>query len=226
MYSGVVVDNTLQVVAEKNSQLRRELQPGVDRAKERVLVAEHSAGSIAGEDELLLARARRGDRRARAALIAAHQRSVYALVSRMMVADRAAIDDVAQESMLKVLEALPRFDPRGPAKLSTWILTIATRTAIDALRSRRRKTGKTEPLAEIEHPRVEPEAQAFAKLTVSKVEAAMAKLPDDHRAVLVLRAYHDLDYAEIADVLSIEEGTVKSRLARARASLKSAMEGA
>lgn len=221
MCSGVVVDNTLQVVAEKNSQLRRELQAGVDRAKQRVLVAEHSAGAIAGDDQLLLERARRGDRSARAALIAAHQRSVYALISRMMVAHRAAIDDVAQESMLKMLEALPRFDPRGPAKLSTWILTIATRTAIDALRSRRTKL---EALDEAALPRVETEAQAFAKLTMSKVEAAMAQLPDDHRAVLVLRAYHDLDYAEIAAALSIEEGTVKSRLARARAALKSALE--
>jgi RNA polymerase sigma-70 factor (ECF subfamily) len=127
--------------------------------------------------------------------------------------------------LIKVLEALPRFDPRGPAKLSTWILTITARTCIDALRTRKRKLEALED-DDARGPSVDAEAQAIAKLTMSKVEAAMAKLPDDHRAVLVLRAYHDLDYAEIASVLSVEEGTVKSRLARARAALKSAMEDA
>ena len=57
-----------------------------------------------------------------------------------------------------------------------------------------------------------------------RVESAMAELPEDQRAVLVLRAYHDLDYPEIAVALGIEEGTVKSRLSRARAALRSVLE--
>ena len=183
-------------------------------ARPRMMVSETS-------DALLLARAKNGDRRARAELVELYQRPVYALVSRMLVAHRALIDDVAQDSLLKMLEALPRFDVHGSAKLSTWILTIAARTCIDALRSKRRTF---EVVDESVEPRVDAEARSIARMTMSKVEAAMATLPDDQRAVLVLRAYHDLDYAEIARALEIEEGTVKSRLARARAALKTAME--
>jgi RNA polymerase sigma-70 factor (ECF subfamily) len=175
----------------------------------------------ASHDELLLHRAKRGDREARCQLVQLYQKPVYALVARMMVAQRHAIDDVAQDSMIKVLEALPSFDPRGKAKLQTWILTITARTCIDALR----RTKKLEPVEDHEdRATIDEESRAFAKVTMSKVEAAMAKLPDDHRAVLVLRAYHDLDYAEIATALGVEEGTVKSRLARARAALKTVME--
>jgi RNA polymerase sigma-70 factor, ECF subfamily len=174
------------------------------------------------EDELLLLRAKKGDQQARCQLVQLYQRPVYALVGRMLVGQRHAIDDVAQDSMIKVLEALPSFDPRGKAKLSTWILTITARTCIDALR----RTKKLERVDEHEDAAtIDTESRAFAKVTMSKVEAAMAKLPDDHRAVLVLRAYHDLDYAEIAVALGVEEGTVKSRLARARAALKTVMEG-
>jgi RNA polymerase sigma-70 factor (ECF subfamily) len=186
-----------------------------------------AASSVAGRpmtaeptDELLLRRAQRGDQAARAALIDLYQRPVHSLVSRMLVGRRAQIDDVVQDSLLKMLEALPRFDPRGSAKLSTWILTIATRTAIDALRKDKRSF---EVIDEEKPSSVSLEARTIAKEAMSKVEAAMATLPDDHRAVLVLRAYHDLDYREIASILSIEEGTVKSRLARARAALRTAL---
>lgn len=186
-----------------------------------------AAASVAGrramaprEDELLLARAQRGERAARAALVDLYQRPVHVLVARMLVGRPGQVDDVVQDSLLKMLEALPRFDPRGPAKLSTWILTIATRTAIDVLRGSRRAF---EVVDEDRPGEANPEAQAMIKETMSKVEKAMAALPDDHRAVLVLRAYHDLDYSEIAAILSIEEGTVKSRLARARAALRSAL---
>jgi RNA polymerase sigma-70 factor (ECF subfamily) len=151
----------------------------------------------------------------------------------MMARREAHTDDVAQESMLKVLEALPRFDPNGPAKLSTWILTVTVRTAIDALR----RAKKVVPLAasdgahgdEDDHGPaaeggVDQEAVLEARDLKARVEAAMAELSDDQRAVLILRAYHDLDYPEIASALGIEEGTVKSRLSRARQALKDVME--
>jgi RNA polymerase sigma-70 factor (ECF subfamily) len=156
-------------------------------------------------------------------LLRAHQAQVHALVSRMLVGHRSAIDDVAQDSLIKVLEALPSFDPKGPAKLSTWILTITARTCIDALRKRRLREAVPGD-GEAADERSDPESAAIARETRARVEAAMAKLPDEHRAVLVLRAYHDLDYAEIAAALELEEGTVKSRLARARAALKEVLE--
>src|SRR5437764_613711 len=89
-------------------------------------------------DEITLGRARRGDSSALSALIRHYQRPVYALVARLLVGRPAARDDVAQEAFIRVCRGLPRFDTRGPARLSTWILTIATRTCLNAIRDRQR----------------------------------------------------------------------------------------
>lgn len=171
-------------------------------------------------DDITLARARRGDRRAQAALLRVHQAAVHRLIARMMVAHPELVEDLAQDSLVKVAEALPRFDPAGPAKLSTWILTIATRVAIDALR----KHARIRPLPQEAEPVAGPEELVRVRELERQVKQAMADLPADQRAVLVLRAYHDLDYPEIAAALEVEVGTVKSRLSRARARLRRAME--
>jgi RNA polymerase sigma factor (sigma-70 family) len=167
-------------------------------------------------DELTLRRAQRGDERAWRDLIARFQRPVHALIWRVL-AGRAKhrAEDLTQETFVRVLGALPRFDPAGPAKLSTWILTIAARLAINELR---RPEG-----AALEH---EPIASDRADVGVERarlgaaIAAGMAALPDAQRAVLVLREYHDLDYAEIAEMLELEIGTVRSRLSRAKAALR------
>jgi len=72
-------------------------------------------------------------------------------------------------------------------------------------------------------PDASPEETASDRQQRRRIEAAMAALPEDMRAVLVLRAYNDLDYPEIAEVLGLELGTVKSRLGRARVALRAAM---
>ncbi|NVB80376.1 MAG: sigma-70 family RNA polymerase sigma factor, partial [Kofleriaceae bacterium] len=86
-------------------------------------------------DELTLRRAQRGDERAWRDLIARFQQPVHALVWRML-GGRAKhrAEDLTQETFVRVLKALPRFDPGGPASLSTWILTIATRLVLNELR--------------------------------------------------------------------------------------------
>jgi len=180
------------------------------------------APSPAGElDDLTLARARRGDPSAQALLIERYGRQVYALVGRMMAGRGHVVDDLAQDTMIKVLTNLHRYDPAGPAKLSTWILTVATRTCIDGLRQARPSVS----LDAIDAMRSSEDLERRAgqrELTRQVVEA-MAELSADQRAVLVLRAYHDFDYAEIAEALGVEEGTVKSRLGRARAALRRAL---
>src|SRR5829696_531992 len=94
---------------------------------------------MAGEiDELTLARARRGDLSAMSALVRHYQRPVYALVGRLLVGRAGARDDVAQEAFIRVFRGIARFDPAGGAKLSTWILTVATRTCLNAIRDGRR----------------------------------------------------------------------------------------
>jgi RNA polymerase sigma-70 factor, ECF subfamily len=167
-------------------------------------------------DELTLRRAQRGDARAWRDLIERYQRPIHALIWRLL-AGRAQhrAPDLTQETFVRVIRALPRFEPAGPAKLSTWILTIATRLALNELR-------RPEPAA-LEH---EPIATERADVNVERkrlgaaIASGVAALSDAQRAVLVLREYHDLDYAEIADVLELDVGTVKSRLARARAALR------
>jgi RNA polymerase sigma-70 factor (ECF subfamily) len=179
---------------------------------------------MAGEiDELTLARARRGDPSALSALVRHYQRPVYALVARLMLGrGGAARDDVAQEAFIRVCRGVPRFDPAGGARLSTWILTVATRTCLNALRDGRRAAAleaDPEPAA----APADPERAASDRQLRRRVEAAMNALPEEMRAVLVLRAYHDFDYDEIAAAVGVEIGTVKSRLARARAALREAL---
>jgi RNA polymerase sigma-70 factor (ECF subfamily) len=177
---------------------------------------------MAGEiDELTLARARRGDSAALSVLIRHYQRPVYALIGRLVLGRReVTVDDLAQEAFIRVCRGLPRFEPGGSARLSTWILTIATRTCLNALRDGRRAP-VTEPEEEVAAG--DPEQAVAEREERRRVEAAMAALPEDMRAVLVLRAYHDFDYDEIAAALSLEVGTVKSRLGRARAALRGAL---
>jgi RNA polymerase sigma-70 factor (ECF subfamily) len=172
-------------------------------------------------DDLTLVRAQAGDASALSRLVAHHQRAVFALVARVLCG-RAPTEDVAQEVFIRVLRGIGSFDPRGPAKLSTWILTIATRTSLNALRGRPRELPSDDVVPDGPHPS-SPEQTADERQRARRVWAAMATLPEDARAVLVMRAYHDLDYPEIAAALELQVGTVKSRLARARVALRACL---
>src|SRR5690348_15268807 len=86
-------------------------------------------------DEATVRRAQAGDRAAQAALIERYQQPVFALLWRIAGPERAVVEDLAQETFLRMLGALPRFEPSGKARLVTWILTIATRLAINHLRA-------------------------------------------------------------------------------------------
>jgi RNA polymerase sigma-70 factor (ECF subfamily) len=131
------------------------------------------------------------------------------------------VDDLAQDTFVKVIRALGRFDRQGPARLSTWILTIATRTCLDELRRR----AQPEPLPDELPGVLDPEDRVAQNQLAQRVTRVIGELSPEHRAVLVLRAYHDLDYDEIALALAIETGTVKSRLSRAREVLRRALAG-
>ncbi|HEU4729424.1 MAG TPA: sigma-70 family RNA polymerase sigma factor [Kofleriaceae bacterium] len=167
-------------------------------------------------DELTLRRAQRGDEQAWRALIARFQHPVHALIWRLLAGRaRHRVEDLVQESFVRVLRALPQFDPAGPATLSTWILTIATRLALNELRRPEASTLVAEPLA---HERADHATERQRLATA--IAACVAELPEPQRVVLVLREYHDLEYQEIASMLDVEIGTVKSRLARARTALR------
>jgi RNA polymerase sigma-70 factor (ECF subfamily) len=167
-------------------------------------------------DEVTLRRAQRGDQRAWRDLIDRYQRPVHALIWRLLAGrSRHRVEDLTQETFVRVLRALPRFDPDGTASLSTWILTIATRMTLNELRRPEAAGLEREPAG---HERADADAER--KRLGAAIAKGVAALPDAQRAVLVLREYHDLDYTEIADVLELDVGTVKSRLNRARTALR------
>lgn len=184
-----------------------------------VVVAQPSLWHPPGVDELTLARARRGDVAAQTQLIQAHEAKVFALLGRMLGRGSPHLEDLAQETFLKALRALPSFDPAGRATLSTWILTIATRLAIDALRRERRWATEDE----VERADLGAVERLEHRELAAHVEAALSTITPEGRAILILRAHDDLDYPEIAAALDLEVGTVKSRLSRARAALKRAL---
>ncbi|MGE0546646.1 MAG: RNA polymerase sigma factor [Kofleriaceae bacterium] len=169
-------------------------------------------------DAATLRRAAAGDDAACRTLVELYQARVFALVSRMLARrGRATVEDAAQETFLQVFRQLAKFDPKGSARLSTWILTIAARRAIDELR-RQRPMLVAEP-EQIELDRRGDE-RAIRRELAQAIEGALRDLSPELRAAFLLREYHDLDYGEIASSLGIELGTVKSRLARARAALR------
>jgi len=170
-------------------------------------------------DDATLRRAMRGDADATRRLVELYQDRVFALVSRMLSGrGRATIEDIAQDTFLAVFRQLATFDLHGAAKLSTWILTIAARRAIDELRKQRPVL-----LAEPERDRAGSERtdeRMQRRELALVIEAALRDLSPELRAAFLLREYHGLEYAEIARALQIDLGTVKSRLSRARAGLR------
>ena len=176
-------------------------------------------------DELTIARAQRGDMKAKRALVERYQRPVFALVSRLLRgrADSGLVEDIAQETFLRVFRALPRFDRNGPARLSTWILTIASHRSIDELRRRRLDTRPIEAegvdLSSGDRADEATERKVLARL----IQQAVERLTPEYQAAFILREYHGLEYTEIARALDIDLGTVKSRLNRARRRLREAL---
>lgn len=170
-------------------------------------------------DDLTLARAQQGEAAAFRTLVELYQDAVFALLWRFLGRRARAeiIEDVAQETFLGVYQSVGRFRPDGAARLSTWILTIATRTALKAVRKTSPPTTPLDELAEV-LPAAEHAAgqRGFADALSRSLDA----LSEPHRIVFLLRAYHDFAYQEIADALHIDLGTVKSRLSRARSQLQ------
>jgi RNA polymerase sigma-70 factor (ECF subfamily) len=175
-------------------------------------------------DEITLRRAQNRDTDAFRTLVATYERAVHGLLSRLLgpAGRRLLVPDLAQETFIRVFKYLPGFDPRGTGRLSTWILTIGTRVAMDELRARPPAQEILEAASEavaIEAPR-DPHDSAESAEIVRAIERAVLSLSPEGRAVFVLRAHYELEYHEIAEALGIEIGTVRSRLSRVRAVLR------
>ena len=165
------------------------------------------------------ARAQRGDATAFAALMRRYQERIYRFLVRMTRSPDDA-RELAQETFLHAWQALPRWRPQ--ARLSTWLFRIARNQALDLLRHARRL--EFLPIDELHvdllpTDTTTPESELQARQGMAALERALAQLPLAQREILLLRDIEDLSYEDIAEVLGIRLGTVKSRIARARTAL-------
>lgn len=169
------------------------------------------------EDQIALAAFRRGDRQAFIGLVERYQRPVYnAAFWVLRRPDDAA--DVAQTVFLRVIERLDEYDPQY--RFFSWIYRIAVNEALDVLR----RNGREEPLDDdIDIPDVpggDPESILVRAQDAERLRRALLRLPTPDRIVLTLRHFADLSYDEIAQVIELDEKTVKSRIFEARKRLR------
>ena len=167
-------------------------------------------------DDALITAAQRGERQAVEQLLRRHYDRIYA-VCRRITGNDADAADAAQESMIAIVRAIGRFD--GRASFGTWAYRIATNASLDELRRRRRRPVTGLPAPDDVAPDPTGEARLDAVTERDALDAALARLPEEFRVAVVLRDVGDLDYAEIAEVLDVPAGTVRSRISRGRAIL-------
>lgn len=169
-------------------------------------------------DEELLEKVRRGDPGGASELFARYSRPLYRFTARMTRSDAEA-EEVTQEVFLKMIERVEQYD--GRARVASWLFAIAANACRDRFRQSRR--GVVVPLEAVAE-RPDTEESVDERLLASErrtlVRRALGSLSEEQRAALVLARYHGLPYAEIARVLSISEGAVKTRIFRAMETLK------
>ena len=170
----------------------------------------------------IVQRVLQGDVNAFEKLVLEYEKSVYAITQRMTGnAEDAA--DMTQETFIKAYNSLSSF--RGDSKFSVWLYRIATNVCLDFLRSRSRKPTVSLSVEDDDGEEVEldiadesqsPERLLERGLTRDAVRRGLNALSPEYRQILLLREIQGLSYEEIADVLTLEVGTVKSRIFRAR----------
>ena len=184
------------------------------------------------EIEMLVERARKGDRTAFGQLVDEYKDKIYNYVSRMLN-DPYEAEDVTQEAFLRAYRSLSRF--RGASSFHTWLYRIASNLAIDVVRKRKRQEptfSLDEPLEsddgeyerEIPDETGSPEDRTSTRETRVAVRRAIMDLPDKLRDVMILYELQGETYEDIADILDVPLGTVKSRLFNARNRLKDSLE--
>lgn len=155
-------------------------------------------------------------------LVLKHKDRIFTLCLRML-SDRDEADDVAQETFLRVFHGLKGF--RMESLFSTWVYRIAVNACKNKMDSRAWKDRRDKAdldAADLEdgHSSPSPAEELEAKSRRARIEAAIARLPEEQRVLVVLRDVEGLAYEDIAESLSLNPGTLKSRLNRARAQLQ------
>lgn len=174
------------------------------------------------DDTTLIQAAQRGDRQALERLLREHQSRIHAICRRITGNEADALD-ATQEALIAIVKGLPRFD--GRSKFSTWVYRITTNACIDELRRRNRRPKPGLPAHEIADPQAAGAPRDPADVVSARIDVDrwLQQLPEEFRAAVVLRDLAGLDYREIAAVLDIAPGTVRSRIARGRRQLVNLM---
>lgn len=177
----------------------------------------------AGDAPRFLDRLRAGDGTAFEDLVMTYQHRVFGVALRML-GNAGEAQEVAQEAFLRAHRALSEF--RGDAKLSTWLYAITSRLCLNRLASGERRLVRQgeEALLRLSDAAPRPDDVLERSELEAALQRAIAELPEDRRIVVILRDLEGLPYEEIAQVLGLELGTVRSRLHRARADLKDKLE--
>jgi RNA polymerase sigma-70 factor (ECF subfamily) len=197
-----------------------------------ITTAKNTASKQNGTVDLAtLRRAQAGDLEAFRTFLEAYERLVYQVVYRMVAAHPdVTVEDAAQDIFLKLFEKLGSFDPERGTKLSTWVLTVVKNYCFDLLKKRRVATisledgNVSEQTAELRTAERGPVEETLAGEAQEQVAAAIGHLPLRQRMALVLREYEGLSLAEIAGVTGTTVGVVKSRIHRAKQSLRARLE--
>jgi len=198
--------------------------------------------------DLALLRAHRaGDQTALTELLTAYQDRLFGVCLRML-GDPDEARDMTQDAIVRIIQGLHQFNAKS--KLSTWMIRVAMNTCLTGLRRKKlrrhasldsaessrqvRKTSDNAPSGPMagtaghaqSHAAMEPDPALRVELAEERrtLYAALERLEPEQRAMLILRDMQGLDYRQIAEVLDVPEGTVKSRLFRARAALRDAFE--
>jgi len=184
------------------------------------------------EDPMILLKlAKAGNTEAFEKLIFSHQKSVYNMAFRML-GNREDAYDASQEVFIRVFRALPGF--REQSSLSTWIYRITKNVCLDLIRKNKNQHtvsidqdndyGEGPVRMQIEDPGPAPDETAEHNELVGKVREGIRKLPEQHRLIIIMRDMQNFSYEEIAKILRLPEGTVKSRINRARKALRDIIE--
>ena len=176
-----------------------------------------------GDDAALVQRAAEGDREAFGELVARHSRAMLA-VARAYFAEEADAEDAVQDAFVKAWEALGQLE--RPERFAAWLARITSRTSIDALRATHEKVSLADFATSVPlRPRVGPEQLTPAALAskgerAEMLKAAIGRLAENYRVVIMLRYAGQMSYAQMADYLDVPVSTVETRLHRAKKALR------
>ena len=184
-------------------------------------------------DQELVSRAQKGSEKAYRELLGRYQRPVFSLIYRM-VRDREQAEDLAQETFIRVFNHIDRYDPQF--KFSSWIFKIATNLTIDAIRKKEPVTVSIDgsryatTADEIEASTItveirdeNPEELLVAKELGGEIEDAIGRLRPEYRTAILLRHVDGRPYEEIAEIMAVPLGTVKTYIHRARHELRDSL---